>query len=214
MLRAISNTLKVSLMLLGVLMILNVALYATVPKYTVPVYKMANSLLHDSKVKSEKDIHEIFDNIKDLLPMEYGRQLKLNILKSSQVNAWVRSDGNVTMTTAMINALQKDKGAIAAVLGHEVSHYILSHHALAELYVNVRFGQIRIHSRVPDSVWTELMADNLGIFLGKSAGYNACNGAQFWGNLMLHGGNNLYPGSHPIRAYRLWNINNLCKEII
>ena len=54
--------------------------------------------------------------------------LNIHVIESDEVNAFVVPDGNVFVFTGMLNAVANDD-ELAGVLGHELSHVLLSHSA-------------------------------------------------------------------------------------
>ncbi len=180
----------------------NAYLYMMFPGVMIPVYKGVRSLTQDSRVY-HNDIHKMFKKMTKDLPKEYTYKLRLVILNSPTMNAWVAQDGQVTITTAFISFMNHDEGEIASVIGHEIAHYMLGHHGM-----DARNKELTL------SPWKELMADDLGLMLALGSGYNACNGQRLWERLKEKYGDTMAPGSHPPHMYRAWNIKRLCKNVI
>lgn len=178
----------------------NIALYAHEPTLVIPVYKAINGYFHDKKVNNIADVQEIFNKIKELLPNAHRDSLQLFINPTLKVNAYMYMDGTVILTEGILKKANYDAGAIAGIIGHEVAHYIIYKTS---------------GPREPGkTAFNELLADNMGLLLGKAAGYNSCNVANLWESMLRDYGERVYVTSHPPSSYRMYNINLLCKRII
>lgn len=197
---------KFCVKLLALAMVINIVVYLIAPTYIIPVYQTINGAFHDRYVTDPDDVKRIFNKIKRLLPMEVAHQLTLTVVTSGKPNAMVNGKGQVFITTGMLNKAHYDEGAIAAVLGHEIAHYMLNHVTLS-----ITLSEKTIMHKNP---WKELMADKMGLLLAKSAGYNSCNVRYLWDAMIETYGKRLYNSTHPIPQYRRDMVKELCKHII
>lgn len=194
---------ELAILVLACMCVANPILYAARPALVMPYYKAFNRFVHDSKITTDLDVMTIFADIKATLPTEYRTDLTLYVVDQEEPNAFVDEFGNVTITKGLIEVAKFDKGAVAAVLGHEISHYILNHHRTAPDSSNIMLNQ----------PFLELMADNMGLTLANGAGYNGCNVSDVWEVFDYKIGSNLIPTSHPANILRKINIDKLCRNI-
>ncbi len=115
-----------------------------------------------------------------------GNMPLLIIADDPQVNAWIDTE-NMTITTGML-AFVKNQDELAAVIGHEMGHYILQHFEL-------KTGDSRLH---------EANADKFGIYLMLRAGYDVCNAKGVWERFDDRFGDSVITISHPSPAQRVW----------
>lgn len=189
-------------LILAVGFLVNISMYLYSPHLIIPVYKKINSVFHDKKIRSIEDVKTIYDNITSQLPLAQRKLLKLQIVQSPSVNAMAAPDGRIIIFTGILKAANYDEGEIAAIIGHEISHFILNHNYVS-LGKEVNTAQ----------VFLESMADRMGILLGKSAGYNTCNIANFWQR--LHNKRRMILDiGHPADIIRATYIRDLCRNII
>lgn len=130
---------------------------------------------------------------------QIGLQVDVLVFKDPTVNAWVYPNGTVAVQTGMLAAM-KNEAQLAAILGHEVSHF-LNRHAfiqikakqkqsiigkglgvLATAAVAAKTGQIATGLLDSGQIWTDLVtsgysrkletkADAQGLQLMIEAGY-------------------------------------------
>lgn len=200
-LRVLSKDVVLALALLSVI---NFTAYVYYPQAIIPVYKTLRTAIHGKVIQDYDEVYEVFKNIKKLLPAEIAGSTTFEVRASDRVNAWVDHRGHVVMTTGFIQAADYNKAAIALVLGHELAHFALGHTDMERDSKKAK----------EDSVYLELMADDLGLLLALGAGYNACDGAKLWDTLTSKYGMDLYTSSHPTHDSRAKNIERLCARII
>ena len=105
------------------------------------------------------------------VPGCFGR---VRLARSSQVNAYA-TDDSVILTTAMLDFLASED-ELAVVLGHELAHTILGHHA-----AHGEEGLLEGLGIKPSAKWKrEEAADRLGLRLVAAAGYDLDAAIPFW----------------------------------
>lgn len=189
---------------LSILLVLNLIAFALVPVRLLPVYSSIYNYSHNYKVKSDADVEKIFNDLKKLLPSEGRDRLRVYVVKTPVVNAFVTESGAVFINQGIIDFTNGDAGAIAAVLGHEISHDLLTH--------NRDYAE---NANDPETVnaWHELMADDMGLLLAKSAGYNGCNAEATWLKFDDQYGSEVFTGSHPTNIFRAVNFAKMCNRL-
>ena len=120
------------------------------------------------------------------------------------VNAWCMAGGRMAIYTGLINKLNATDDEIAQVMGHEISHALLSHtrermsRAIA-MQLGVTAAQIVLSDRdygglavqgtamaaivaleLPNSRTAEAESDRLGIEIAAKAGYDPRSAARLW----------------------------------
>lgn len=137
---------------------------------------------------SVQDLHEVWNNIRIQAGAEYSR-IPLQVVKSKEVNAYATCDPDcrIMVTEKMLEFLQ-NKHEAAYLLGHEIAHHVLGH--------TMFFTPM-------DSVFKELNADRIGLFLAMQAGYDACKAPQIWYRYKQKYGERIRQGSHPTFMQRL-----------
>ena len=99
---------------------------------------------------------------------------RVRLARSTQVNAFA-SERSVVMTTSMLNFIRSDD-ELAVVLGHELSHVILSHPATRD-----EDGILASLGIKANAIWRrEEQADRLGLRLMSAAGYRLSAAIPFW----------------------------------
>lgn len=111
----------------------------------------------------------------------------LTVEDSAEINAYMSPTGMI-VTTGMLHFI-KTKDELAAVIGHEMGHFMLQHFELK--------GDSRLH---------EANADKVGVYLMLRAGYDVCVAEKIWERLEEKFGDSVITTTHPgniQRAYEL-----------
>lgn len=96
---------------------------------------------------------------------------RMRLVTSSEpvINAFARADGLIQINIALAELISDSPSELAAVIGHEIGHYI-----------QYRTGQPHLFYQN-----AELDADSWGAFLSMAAGYDPYGGAGVFGKLMM-----------------------------
>ncbi len=138
---------------------------------------------------------------------------EVHLLKSSEVNAWCMAGGKMAVYTGLLQKIQPTDDELAAIMGHEISHALLSHQAeklsraqmqragltagvLAGALFGVNLGSIAsiadsvatVGLQLPNSREAESEADNVGIELAARAGFNPEAAVTLWEKMIRLGG--------------------------
>ncbi len=148
----------------------------------------------------------------------------VHVLKSDEVNAWCMAGGKMAVYTGLLDKIQPTDDELAAVMGHEISHALLSHQAekmsrqmvqKGGLYAGViaagMFGyNVRglasvadaaatVGLQLPNSREAESEADKVGIELAAKAGFNPAAAVTLWEKMLKvdGGGTPEWLSTHP-----------------
>jgi len=126
--------------------------------------------------------------------------LRIHLVRTPMFNASMAPNGMMQVWTGLLLRMENE-AQLAAVLGHEIGHYVERHtlERLRDVKVRSAFAQFLGLFGWPGSVGrialvaTELAfsrdqeraADRIGVTLMRNAGYDAAEAARVWGNLLL-----------------------------
>ena len=147
----------------------------------------------------EEYLESVVEELMGRMVDEIGLEVDVLVFRDSTVNAWVYPNGTVAVQTGLLAAL-KNEAQLAAILGHEVSHF-LNRHAfiqikakqkqslvgkglgvLATAAVAAKTGAVNTGLLNSGQIWTDLVtsgysrkletrADQQGLELMMAAGY-------------------------------------------
>ena len=140
------------------------------------------------KVSPQKAL-EVFKKIKIASGYELSN-VKIEIIRDDRLSAFVYKlvgPPVMVITTGLLEDL-KSESELAAIMGHEMSHYLLGHLDGVTL-------------SLPSL--NEMNADRMGIFLMLKAGYDVCHANRFWKRHIKNHGLTLIVRSHPSNAQRM-----------
>lgn len=148
-----------------------------------------------------------------LRPNAKNWQWDVHVLKNDEVNAWCMAGGKMAVYTGLLDKVQPTDDELAAVMGHEIAHALLSHQAekmsramMQNLGLNAgmiaagMFGyNVRGLASVADTVATiglqlpnsreaESEADRIGIEMAAKAGFNPQAAVTLWEKMIKVGG--------------------------
>lgn len=148
-----------------------------------------------------------------LRPNAKSWQWDVHVLKSDEVNAWCMAGGKMAVYTGLLDKVQPTDDELAAVMGHEIAHALLSHQAekmsramMQKLGLNAgmiaagMFGyNVRglasmadtvatIGLQLPNSREAESEADKIGIEMAAKAGFNPQAAVTLWEKMIKVGG--------------------------
>jgi len=139
---------------------------------------------------------------------------EIHVLQSDEINAWCMAGGKIAVYTGLLKAIQPTDDELAEVLGHEISHALLSHQA--EKLSRVQMQKLGIGLGVmagaaagydvsglagmadtlatvglqlPNSRQAESEADSVGIELAARAGFNPNAAVTLWQKMIKVSGN-------------------------
>ena len=138
-----------------------------------------------------------------------GWQWEVNVISSSEVNAWCMPGGKIAVYTGLIEKLKITDEELAAVMGHEIAHALREHGrerasqqaaqstvigigaallgignvgaSLANVVADVTVG-------LPYSRSFEVEADRIGVELAARAGYDPRAAITLWQKMAQSGG--------------------------
>jgi len=176
-------------------------------------------------------VNSIFDRLKAALPQNYrsAYKWKVYVVKSDEVNAFALPNGNVFVYTGIIDFVEGDPDALAAILGHEMAHVVLRHGAekvsqamLYELGGALLLSQVSPAYRslaaqlydlgvglailLPYSRRQEREADILGLIIAMRAGFDPYGAVKVWEKMLATYGDREPPewlSTHPASKTRL-----------
>lgn len=128
------------------------------------------------------DVQEVYNNLQKVSGLP-GQIPPVSIVDDDEINAWMTPTG-MNVTTGMLKFLQS-KDELAAVMGHEMGHFVLQHFQLD--------GDSRLH---------EANADKFGLFVMMRAGYNPCVIEGLWKRFEGVYGDDILTSSHPSPSQR------------
>lgn len=167
------------------------------------------------------------------LAADHCPDVRVHLVRTPLFNASMAPNGMMQVWTGLL--LRVDNEAqLAAVLGHEIAHYLARHSVdrLRDMKSRAAFGQFLglfglvgavgqvglIASMFAYGQEHERTADAIGVALMRKAGYDAAEAAKVWENLLLEirarpGGEGANPlfASHPPAAERQEKLAELAK---
>ena len=141
----------------------------------------------------------------DWNPRARSWQWEVNLIGSSQINAFCMPGGKIVFYTGILEKLQLSDDEVAMVMGHEIAHALREHarermgksaatHGIARLAGALASSYFGIDPRVTDGIASgganlltlefsrddESEADLVGMELAARAGYNPRAGVTLW----------------------------------
>ncbi|WP_394791938.1 M48 family metallopeptidase [Rhodoferax sp.] len=172
----------------------------------------------------------------DWNPRARNWQWQVNLIGSSQVNAWCMPGGKIAFYTGILDKLQLSDDEIAAVMGHEIAHALREHarermgksmatnagaNLLSQLLGAGAIGQTVIGGGVQllslqFSRSDETEADLVGLELAARAGYDPRAGITLWRKMSAQ--NNGAPpqwlSTHPASTTRIAEIERNLPRVL
>ncbi len=168
-------------------------------------------------------------------------QWEFNLVGNSEVNAWCLPGGKIVVYTGLIPLVLTDTD-LAVVMGHEISHAILKHGSerMSEQLL-VQYGgaalSVLLSSKPAEtqqlfnsaygissnlgvlafSRKQETEADETGLYIMATAGYNPNVAIAFWERMKAQSGGSSVPvflRSHPSDDTRIQNIKDLMPKAL
>jgi predicted Zn-dependent protease len=158
------------------------------------------------------------------------------------VNAWAMAGGRMAIYTGLIDKLEATDDEIAQVMGHEISHALLSHTAekmsratamqigliaASVAASNDTEGQLAVTGaamaavvalELPNSRTAESEADVVGIEIAAKAGYDPRAAEMLWAKMAEEGGSGDsrfdFLSTHPAPVKRMETLRELVPEMM
>lgn len=153
-------------------------------------------------------------------------QWEVNVITSSEVNAWCMPGGKIAVYTGLIEKLQATDDELAAVIGHEIAHALREHarerasqQAVASTGISILaavaglgdVGQKGMEYAymgligLPNSREHETESDRIGVELAARAGYDPRAAITLWQKMgQVSGGEPIkFLSTHPSREDRI-----------
>jgi len=171
-----------------------------------------------------------------------GFKWEYNLVDDKAVNAWCMPGGKIVVYTGLLPITQNE-AALAAVMGHEVSHALLQHgnqrmsQGLAQqlggvalsvavankpqqtqnLFLGAYGAGTQLGVLLPFSRKHELEADDWGLKFSAMAGYNPQEAINLWKRMEQAGGGQKPPefmSTHPSEGRRIEQLEKLMPEAL
>ena len=168
-----------------------------------------------------------------------GYQWEYNLVDSKEVNAWCMPGGKIVVYTGIL-PVTKNEAALAAVMGHEITH-ALAHHGnermsqqmvaqgvgvvggvltsgnaqVANIFNNVYGPGAQVGVLLPNSRKQELESDRYGLIFTAMAGYNPQEAIGLWERMKAMSEGNRPPeflSTHPTEDTRIEKLKEMMPE--
>ena len=161
---------------------------------------------------------------------------EINLIKSSQLNAFCMPGGKIILFTGMIDTLKLDKNELAIVLGHEIAHALREHvreqlgkDAVAHTGANLLsslfglgnagsaiFGGSAKLMALKFSRDDETEADALGLELAARAGYDPRAGITLWEKMQVASKKTslIWLSNHPANESRIHDLERIIPGVL
>ncbi len=162
---------------------------------------------------------------------------EVNVLTSSEVNAWCMPGGKMAVYTGLIEKLQITDDELAAVMGHEIAHALREHSRERASEQMVASGLISVGSALlglgdlgqrgaefaymgllglPNSRRHETEADRIGVELAARAGYDPRAAVSLWQKMGRVSGNEslTFLSTHPSQSDRLSDLTDYSQRVM
>ncbi len=176
-----------------------------------------------------------------LRPNTGGWNWEVHVLKSDEVNAWCMAGGKMAIYTGLLTKINPSDDEIAAVMGHEISHALLSHQAeklsrdrmqqvgvSASVLAGTLFGMnlsglapiansvADVGLQLPNSREAETEADTVGLKLAARAGYNPEAAVSLWSKMLQVEGTSApeWLSTHPDTRARLAHVKEEARRLM
>lgn len=162
---------------------------------------------------------------------------EVNVLTSSEVNAWCMPGGKMAVYTGLLEKLQLNDDELAAVMGHEIAHALREHareraseQMVAGSIISVGGALLGLGDLgqkgaefaymgllgLPNSRRHETEADRVGIELSARAGYDPRAAVTLWQKMgQLGGGEPIkFLSTHPSQSDRLNDLTAYSQRVM
>lgn len=162
---------------------------------------------------------------------------EVNVLQSSELNAYCAAGGKIAVYSGLIEKLKLTDDELAAVMGHEIAHALREHSreamsqvvaqqmGIAVLGAALNMGSVTqdlldkaatVAIQLPNSREKETEADRIGLELTARAGYDPRGAVSVWKKMMA--ANSSHPpeflSTHPNPESRMQDIENYLPRVL
>ena len=166
-----------------------------------------------------------------------GWQWEVNVLTSSEMNAWCMAGGKIAFYSGIIEKLDLSDDEIAAIMGHEISHALREHareRASQAMVTNIGVAVLgaalgvgragtdligtvaKVSFELPNSREHETEADRIGVELAARAGYDPRAAITLW-QKMAKASNGAPPqwlSTHPSNETRQQDLRDYAARVM
>ena len=194
-----------------------------------------------TRLKNEPRVRAIADRLIRQVPAFRGDAVRwhweINVLSSSEVNAWCMPGGKIAVYTGLIEKLNITDDELAAVMGHEIAHALREHsreRASEQVVANVGITILATVAGVgtvgqkgmeyayqgllglPNSRAHETEADRMGVELAARAGYDPRAAITLWEKMGEVGGKEppKFMSTHPSRSDRVRDLTVYSERVM
>ena len=161
----------------------------------------------------------------------------VNVVSSSEVNAWCMPGGKIAVYTGLIERLQATDDELAAVMGHEIGHALREHGrerasqqmaqqtvigigaallGLGDLGASLASVVADVTVGLPYSREFEREADRIGVELAARAGYDPRAAVTLWQKMAKVGGGGTpqFLSTHPSPENRIVDLQGYSAKVM
>jgi predicted Zn-dependent protease len=165
-----------------------------------------------------------------------GWRWEVNVITSSQLNAWCMPGGKMAVYTGLIEKLKLSDAELAAVMGHEIAHSLREHgreRVSQQLATNAvvaigaaalglgdagaTLGNLvaQVTFTLPNSRTHEMEADRIGVELAARAGYDPRGAVTVWQKMAqaTDGGTPQFLSTHPSPENRIRDLEVYAQRV-
>jgi len=170
-------------------------------------------------------------------PDATGWRWEVNVITSSQLNAWCMPGGKIAVYSGLIDKLKLTDDELAAIMGHEIAHALREHarerisqQAATSAVVGIGaaalgLGQVgadigsllaQVTFTLPNSRTHETEADRIGIELAARAGYDPRAAVSVWQKMAKasEGGPPQFLSTHPSPESRIKDLEVYAQRVM
>ena len=198
--------------------------------------KKGKLLTGDPRVERVRQITDrLIAQAKVMRPESARWNWNVAVIDEPTINAWCMPGGKMAIYTGIMYRIAQTDDEIAQIMGHEISHALLSHGAekmsramaqdiglqLGSIFAGIDLTSLSsvasIVTQLPNSREAENEADRLGIELSARAGYDPNAAVSLWQKMAKAGGESAPPqflSTHPSSEARVANLQKLVPQML
>jgi Zn-dependent protease with chaperone function len=165
-----------------------------------------------------------------------GWDWEVNVISSSEVNAWCMPGGKIAFYTGILEKLKLTDDEAAAVMGHEIAHALREHgreRASQQVATNTVIGvgaailgvggvadlaslAADVTLNLPNSRTQETEADRIGVELAARAAYDPRAAVTLWQKMGALGGGSTpqWLSTHPSGEARIKDLQDYAQRVL